>query len=463
MKILLIIPPFAEIYKGSKVRAGVPGSPLLGIAAIAGILLKANCDVRILDMNIPRFPLKELDEIISSFEPQIVGITTITPLFVFTMQIAEYIKKLRQNILLIAGGPHASSMPEETLKNSVFDVVVMGEGDFIIDDIIQGRKMSEIKGISYKENGSIKINPPAAVIHNLDLLPLPAWHLYNIKEYKSPKFMAKDNPSGWIETSRGCPFSCCYCNKSVFGYSFRAKSHDRVCDEIKYMLKIGFKEIHIADDMFTTDVDRVKKLCELIIKNDLKFRWATVTGIRVDRGDQEMFNLMKKAGCYRVYFGIESGNQAILDNIGKNITIEKVRNAVGMAKKSGMETCGYFMLGLPGETRKTMEDTIAFSTSLELDWAKASIMVPLPATRIYNELDKAGKIKTKNWTHYNLYMPANKIYEHSNLSWEQIEKYFNLFYRKFYFRPGYIVKRLIKGIADGTIFSDIMCFFQTRW
>jgi radical SAM superfamily enzyme YgiQ (UPF0313 family) len=232
---------------------------------------------------------------------------------------------------------------------------------------------------------------------------------------------------------------------------------------MEHMLALGFKELHIVDDMFTTDVDRVKNICRMIINKGLKFTWATVTGIRVDRGDQEMFDLMAKAGCYRVYFGIESGNQQIINNIGKDISIGQVRNAVRMARTAGIETTGFFVLALPGDTEKTMQETIDLAVSLDLDFAKVSIMTPLPATRIYKQLEAQGRLKTKDWTMYNLYMPANQLYVHDNLDWDKVNIYFNRFYRRFYLRPSFIWKRFCKSLMAGTLISDIGYFVHTRW
>lgn len=464
MKTLLIIPSFKKsIYENTKIRAGRLDSPLLGLAVLAANLIKFGHETKILDLNLVNDPLLTLKNEIGHYKPHYVGITFVTPLFNEMVYIANEIKKYSPDIKIIGGGAHASSLPKETLIDSYLDIVVIGEGDFTILDIVEGKNLADIPGIAYKYNGEIFINPSRKYIADLDILPFPAWELYNLKQYKTSRLMARRNPAGWIETSRGCPFSCCYCNKSVFGRHFRVKSPERVVEEIKYMLKVGFKEIHIADDMFTTDVNRVKKICEKILQANLRFPWATVAGIRVDRGDQEMYELMARAGCYRVYYGIESGNQEILNNIGKKITLEQVKNAVCMAKKVGLETCGFFMLALPGETEKTMEDTIDFACELNLDLAKITITTPLPGTVLYKNLEKEKRIKTKDWSKYNLYLPANKIYDHPNINWDTIEKYFNKFYKRFYWRPQYIARRFVKDILSETLFSDIVSLLKTKW
>lgn len=461
---LLVIPPFTEIiYKYSKIKAGVPGSPFLNMALIASDLRKHGIPVRILDLNLCHDYKLELKRTLAEYEPGFAGITFVTPLYGVMSNVVSMIKAYNLAITVIAGGAHASAMPEETLSSTLLDIVVIGEGDFTLSQIILSQDLSTIRGIGFKSTGGIKLTEPSAVIDDMDLLPLPAWDLYDLNRYLSPRFMARRNPAGWLETSRGCPFECCYCNKSVFGRRFRSKSPERVIKEIKHMLSSGFKEIHIVDDMFTTDVPRVKAICAAIIREKLKFPWATLTGIRVDRGDQEMFDLMSRAGCYRVYFGIESGDQDILDGIGKKISLVQINRAIAMAKKANLETCGFFMFGLPGETEETMKKTTLLACSLDLDWAKASIMVPLPATKIFQELEEAGKIKLQDWDKYNLYLPAAEIYDHATLSWSTINTYFAMFYRKFYFRPSIIAKKLLAGIRNGTIFYDVVSFLKTKW
>ena len=191
--------------------------------------------------------------------------------------------------------------------------------------------------------------------------------------------------------------------------------------------------------------------------------WSTITGIRVDRVDFELLDKMRQAGCYRVYFGIESGNQEILNNIKKGITLEQVRKAVEFAKKAKLEIAGYFMVGLPGDTEETMQDTINFAKSLDLNLAKASITIPLPATGIFNELDAKGLIKTHDWEKFKFYSTPSTIYDHQNLSWSTIEKYYSKFYREIYLNPKFIFKRLKNSIINKTIIDDFKMFIQMKW
>jgi len=463
MKVLLIIPSFNKIiYENTKIRAGRIDSPTLAMPVIAANLVKHCHEVKILDLNLYA-DYAVLEKAVHDFRPEYAGISFVTPLYNEMKKISKTIKEINQDIEVVIGGPHVSSSPEESLRDSAADVAVVGEGDFTILEIVGKKDYSAIKGIAYKKNASVIVNPARELIKDLDILPFPAWHLCDLKRYSTSKLMAKKSPAGWIETSRGCPFKCSYCNKSVFGSTFRVKSPKRVVDEIEYMLACGFKEIHIVDDMFTTNVKRVKSICDEILARKLKFPWATVTGIRVDRGDQEMFDKLKQAGCYRVYVGVESGNQDILDLIGKNITIKQIKDTIAMIGKAKLEICGFFMLALPGDTEKTMQDTIDMACDLDLDFAKATITTPLPQTKLFEDLKKGNRIKTMDWSKYNLYLPVNELYDHPNLDWKTIEKYFDKFYWRFYFRPSYIIKTFFRAIKRGALLHYAVYFFRTNW
>ncbi|MFA5020175.1 MAG: radical SAM protein [Candidatus Pacearchaeota archaeon] len=460
-KILLVNLPFEKIYEKTTVKGIAPLTPPLSLACIGGSLISDKHEVKIFDFNL--YNLEKFIKTIKEFKPDFVGISFVTPLIKEADKIAKIVKKINRKIIIIGGGPHCSSFPESSLKETEIDIAVIGEGDFIIQDIINGKSLSKISGIAYKKADKIIVNKRRAPITNLDLLPFPAYHLYEIHKYKVPGAIAKKNPVAWVETSRGCIFGCTYCNKSCFGRNFGFKSPERVVEEFKKIKALGFREIHLTDDGFTTDIERAKNICRLLIKEKVNILWSTITGIRVDRVDFELLQLMKKAGCYRVYFGIESGNQQIINNIKKGIKLEQVRKSVYWAKKAKLEVAGFFMIGLPGETRETMQETIDFAKELKLDLAKIAITIPLPATEMFNELDKKGLIKTHNWEQFKFYSTPSSIYNHENLSWKEIEKYYNKFYRTVYLNPDFILKRLKTAVKDKTLFSDIKTALSIRW
>ncbi|MCG2724746.1 MAG: B12-binding domain-containing radical SAM protein [Elusimicrobia bacterium] len=462
MNILLVNPSYKSVYRDSKVKEGIPMSPVLSLAAIAANLRKSH-NVKIFDANLFKNPYEELKNEIIRFSPAYVAITFTTPLYDEMRKISDMAKAINPKIITIGGGAHASGLPYDTLNNSSLDIIVVGEGDFTLAEIINGKGLGEIDGIFYKKDGKILKNSERTFVKDLDLLPFPAWDLFDIEKYAASELLARKTPAGWIETSRGCVFKCAYCNKSVFGNAFRTKSVKRVIEEMEYMLKLGFKEIHLADDAFTTDIKRAKEICREIIKRGLDFPWAPVTGIRIDGVDKELLELMKKAGCYRVYYGIESGNQKVLDGIGKGIKLDQIRKVVKISKEVGLEVFGFFMIALPGDTECSIRDTINFAKELDLDMAKMSVTIPLPATKLYEEWNKQGKIKMNVWSKFNLYSIPKDIFEHPNLAWPVIEKYYRKFYISFYFRPAFIVKYIIKSLKRGSLLHDIKCLLNTKW
>lgn len=458
-KTLFICPPGTIAVYGKK-KDVVPRVPYISLASLAGSLVRANYDAHIVDLSVVGDLDKELKEKIEIYKPDYIGITFTTPLAKQAFQLAELIKKFSPASILMGGGVHATTLPQETLETSVFDLIFVGEAEETILEVVSGKDWKDIAGIAFKKGEEVFINPRRPLIGNLDTLPYPAWYLYDLPKYKTARICTRKSRVGAIETSRGCVFGCNYCNKTVFQRLFRAKSPERVVDEIEYMLKLGFEEIHIMDDGFATDLDRAKEICRLILKRKLKFPWNIFSGLRVDRLDKEMIQLLKRAGCYGTSLGIESGNQEILKNINKGITLEQVRTAVKLIKEVGLDTTGFFMLGLDGETELTMQDTINFAKELDLDFPKVMITVPLPGTLLFEKWNSGGFIKSYNWEEYVFHPETGVVYEHPNLKFEIIQKYYEKFYRELYLNLHFIWKRIKRGLKTGDIFWDIYYFFK---
>jgi len=458
------MPSSTSMYSESKIKVAVVPRPSVAMAQLAACCLEKNIDVKLLDLSLieseGKNPGEEMGKILKQYKPHYVCFSFTTPLFKECCEYAKFVKEKHSEAILISGGVHPTIYPEEVLEKSVVDIAVMGEGDFTLPEIILAKNLSKVKGIAFKKNKKIKKNPRKPILTNLDKLPLPAWHLLPVKKYKMPKIMAGKNPVGVIETSRGCLGGCTYCNKTVFGRKWNAKSAERVIDEFEYMKKCGFNEIHVYDDMFTTDLDRAKEICNIIIKKGLKITWKLDCGVRVDSVDKEIFQKLKQAGCYSIGFGIESGSQKVLDHINKGLNIKEAYNAIKWAKEAGVETVGFFMFGLPNETLETINQTIQLAIKLNPDYAKVTLATPFPGTAFYAEMQTQGRIKTRDWSAYNFHTPS-KVYDHPNLEWKTMEKYYERFYKKFYFRPKYLIGRLIRDIKTGNIISDIESAFKT--
>jgi radical SAM superfamily enzyme YgiQ (UPF0313 family) len=424
----------------------------LGIAYIASVLEKSGLPIDIIDMNTQRMDLTGVKDELIKRDANIVGITSTTPQIRVSWEIAKLAKQINPNCKVVLGGVHPTALPEESLSTPYVDFVVRGEGEVTFLDLIRALggnvNLKNVKGLSFKTGGEIIHNPSRPFIGNLDSIPFPARHLFPFPEaYKSP--MLKKKLFADIITSRGCPGTCIFCNKSIFGHTFRARSPENVADEIEFLVgKYGVGEIHIADDTFSFDIERAMRICDLIIERNLDIAWSCSNGIRVDCVNRELLRKMKKAGCYRVSFGVESGSNEILKRIGKGITLQEARSACEIANDVGLTTIAFYMLGNYGESRETMEKTIAFAKSLNTDYAQFTIATPFPGTALYKLIEKHGKILTKDWERYGIY--EEPLFETKDLTRELVAEMYRKAYREFYFRSTYILRRVrnIKSLRD---------------
>lgn len=461
-RVLLINPPSARnIYQRSKLRAAVFHFPPLSLATVGAALLRRGCKVRALDLAAHARPWEVLEREVSEFAPNFAGITFTTPLCVEACKISRRLKQLDPSMLVVGGGQHSSALPEETLESSVMDAVVIGEGDVTFPEMVMGEKpWSEIPGIVMRQGDGFLKTPPAPIIPSLDELPLPAWELFDPEVYVCSKIISRANPVAAIETSRGCPFGCIYCSKAVFGRRFRYKSPERVVAEMRKALSLGFREIHLVEDLFTANLQRAKDVLRAVIEADLGCPWQLPNGIRVSQVDEEFARLAAQAGCYSIGLGVESGNQDLLDNVKKQATLDQARSTVKLLRDHGIETVCFFMLGLNGETEETMQATIDFACELNPDFAKATIMYPLPGTPLFTQLEQEGRLRTREWSLYS-YHYAETVYDHWNLEAETLKRYYHRFYRRFYLRPSYLLRRIPKAISQGNLVSYTGYFFQT--
>lgn len=463
-RFLLVNPSYRSHYRHTKIKEGAIYPPPLNLAALGASLKKYGHEVKIMDFNLGQVVDDVFKTTLREFSPDYVGFTFSTPLFNEMARLCKIVKETNRDIKTIGGGAHASSLPSETLRHSELDIIVVGEADFILPKILNGKDLS-LDGVLYKQDNNILGNSSPNHVIDLDELPFPLWNMYPLRDYTFTTLLARKSPAAFLETSRGCPFKCAYCNKNVFGRIFRAKSARRVIEEMEYMHHEGFNEIFLADDNFSCDIERAKRICEEILSRGLKIPWTPLTGIRIDRVDRELLELMHRSGCYRVYYGVESGSQEMLDEVDKGINLAQIKEVVRQSREAGLEVFGFFMIGFPGETVETMRQTIHFSRRAGFDMVKLSILTPLPSTSLFAQYDQRGLIKTRDWSKYNLYDTQSlpQVYTHPKLDWRTINKFYHRFYRSFYLRPSFIMKRLLKAIRRGTFFDDLRHFLNTRW
>ncbi|MCL2819400.1 MAG: B12-binding domain-containing radical SAM protein [Oscillospiraceae bacterium] len=446
--IVLIMPPVVEGF--------VMANPSLGLAYLAAILEPAY-SVDVFDYNIDKNfnPHDIIEDILTTHKPKVIGLSLTTLNVPQAEKIVEIILQQDERPILIAGGPHATAVTEETLAIG-FDYLVIGEGDNTIlelMDFIFGRssfdKIDDIDGLAFKRDGGV-VYTGKREMTDMSKLPLPAWHYFDLDKYSS--VAVKNKRCMPIMASRGCPDLCKFCYKGVFGAKLRVREPESLVEEILY-LKENFKidEFVFLDENITTKKDFILKFCDLLIEKEVNLPWFLGSGVRVDRVDDEIVGAMKRAGCYRTSLGVESGNEQILKDMGKKITKDQVRNAVALFKKHRYELTLYFLLGYPTETKETAQDTINFAIELNPDLAQFPVLTPFPGSEVHEYLKSKDLLIGSNWGDYNTFIPnANPTFKHPNLTWEEILELKRKAYKSFYFRPGYAFSQIIniRSISD---------------
>jgi anaerobic magnesium-protoporphyrin IX monomethyl ester cyclase len=428
----------------------------MGLGYLAGALLEGGYEDLVL------FDAEVEDESLASHLERerydIVGISSPTPLIYETWEAAALAKE--QGAVTILGGPHPTLMPDESIRRPEVDLVVRGEAEDTLVEIVRALEVNgrpaagfphepwgAIPGLSYRNlEGKVVHNAPRRLRQDIEKIPWPAYHLFKIDRYTNLQPLTDGlDPkarSFTLVTSRGCPHQCIYCSKPITGNTWRGRSPEDVVAEWRYLVEdMGATEIGITDDVWNLKLDRAKQICRLLIEQGLTdVPWVTIHGMRADGTDQELFHLMKQAGCKRVGFGVESGNQAVLDSIKKRQTLEDVRRAFRQAKAAGLQTMGFFIFGLPADTEETMEDTIRFALELDPDLANFMIAAPYPGTELWEIAQRDGRLFSMDWRDYAIHDEKAR-YELPTLPAELVERKWHEAYRRFYLRPGRIWRK----------------------
>lgn len=377
----------------------------LGLLYLAGYLNSKMPDIEILiiDAALEDLGPKEIVERVKSFMPDLVGLTGLT---VHTHEIKEAAKHIRRSLpetMIIAGGPGTTSNYRELLKESSIDFGVIGEGEEIFYQLIkslqEGIELTPLDGLVYQDReGNVIVNNERKLIENLDAIPRPAYHLISVEDYfnspkrnsQSPIYISKRNLP--VITSRGCPFKCIFCHKTL-GKIFRARSPANVVDEIIWLKHtFNIDEIEIIDDIFNFDKPRAKEIFKKLVEANLNLKISFPSGIKYEMIDDELLALFKRAGVYRLAFGIESGNPRVQKIIGKIVDLPRMRDIIAQCAEMGFFVSGFFQLGIPGETKEEMLDTVRFAVSTKLHTAMFHLTIPFPGTQMYEEHIK-GKIE----------------------------------------------------------------------
>ncbi len=448
MRVLLVNPPMENT-----ISLNVPeyieelrAVPPLGILYVAAYLKTYGdgVDVRVLDAHVENLGLKEVEREMRKLRPDIVGITCTTFTLLDVLAIAKVAKSIDERIKVVLGGPHVNIFPEETLAFNEVDYIVLGEGELTFTELVRslmsGGDLSKVPGLVYKSSSGVVNTGFRGFITDLDSLPFPARHLTPYKKYRS---IIGDKVITNMITSRGCPYRCIFCYRPHLGKKFRARSPRNVVDEMEVCEKMGIEEILMYDDTFNCDEQRVLEICKEVKERGLRVKWDIRA--RVDKVNAEMMKALSEAGCIRIHFGVESGSQRVLENLRKDITLDQALNAFKLAREHGIETVAYFMLGNPGEGVNELRDTLKFAFKLDPDYCLFSILTPYPGTPLY-KLGLEKGLFTDYWREF----AAKPSPDFTPPAWEEfftrkeLTHLLNYVYRRFYLRPTYILKRLLK-------------------
>lgn len=413
-KTLLIFPPFTV----SSSDYPTPDPPL-GLGYLAAVLEKHRYPVKVLDalaLGIDHAVRKEggllkvglskgeVKKFVRDFRPDIVGVScSYTAHARDAHEVAGWVKEVNPKILIVFGGAHATACAPLVLKDKNVDVVVMGEGELtlleLVDKLEKGKGIKRIKGTCQRQGKRIIKNAKRDYVVNLDDLPDLAWHLLPmdiyLKNQEKTREFSKKRPRTNMITSRGCPGNCVFCSiHATWGHRWRPRSPKRVVDEMEYLVKTyGVREFYILDDNLTLQKDRLVKICDLILKKRLNVSWACPNGVALWTLDRQVLQKMKKSGFYRVTFGIESGCQKTLEFIRKPMVLEKAKEMINISNDIGLWTHSTFIFGFPRETKEEIEETINWAVNSELDFASFYIATPYAGTDLYAEFVKNGLLE----------------------------------------------------------------------
>jgi len=466
MKVAFVIPGQQHIY--GKLHA--PIQIHMGIAYLAGAI-EDICDVTIIDMDAEKLDIQGYIRHISIQRYDLIGVTVTTPTFFSSCEIAKVTRELSPDSTIMFGGSHPTLLPDEAISNPDVDIVVCGEGEESVREIVlalqQENDLREIKGIIYKRknDGQIVFNGKRQIdIHKrLDNLKFPARHLFNSQKYSYPDAIYPNVAT--LITSRGCPGKCTYCNThTLYGGKVQFRSSTNVVDEIAMLINEGVQEIHIWDDNFATNRNRVFQIRDELKKRNIHIPIAFPAGIRADYLDEDIIIALKDMGAYSLAVGVESGDQGILDLCKKGVSLEKIKEVFALAHKYKLETWAFFMIGLPGETPDTIMATISFVHTINPDVAKFHILKPYPGSEVFDWLNERNLILSRDYNAYGIHGPP--VHRLNELSPEEMIAWQKYAYKSFYFNPRAILRqifrvnslnRLIVNVKAGIDIFTVFC------
>lgn len=433
--------------------------PPIGLGYLATSIRNSH-NVGILDCVKEKFTLDSFRNYVKKNKPDIIGFTSFSCDLENVKKSIEVVREICSGTITVVGGSHPSCDPLGTMTYlPSLDFGFAGEGEIgfplLLDAVSKKYNKDEfhsIPGLVWRNNGRININQKI-LVEDLDTIKFPSWDLIKLNEYKGAPngVFTKQYPFAPIIITRGCPYLCTFCSAhNIVGRKTRSRSIDNVIEEIKILYSVyGIREIHIEDDNFTFNLDFAKEFCRSLIKLNLPLTYSCPNGVRIDKIDEELLCLMKKAGFYNIYVGIESGSSRILKHMKKNLVLEEIIKKVNLIKKAGLEVSGYFILGYPAETIEDIEKTIKYSQTLNIDWAQFATFIPLPGSEIAQREEVKNAIRNLEWSSFfNTEVPFSP----PGIPRAKLKKLQRKAFLGFYLRPRQILNLLKRIKLNNIIF-----------
>ncbi|MBI5625516.1 MAG: cobalamin B12-binding domain-containing protein [Elusimicrobia bacterium] len=428
--------------------------PPMGVASIAAYMRQQGLAVSIVDALAERLSIDACVERVLAAEPAVLGLSLISSTVFIAQEIARKIKERRPSVVVVAGGPHMSAAAEETMRRMPeFDIGVFGEGELTAVELVrelaarswQPRDLDRVDGVVFRRGGELVRTQPRAYISDLDSLPFPAYDLLpDLAEfYRLPGDCLKRLPATSMIASRGCPKECTFCDRSTFGRRFRAYSVDYMVALIKHLMKeYGVRDVAFYDDNLMGSPPKLRAFCHRLMDEKLDLTWSCFGSIDFIKEDD--FQLMKEAGCWQVSWGLESGSQRMLDLYRKKVKVEQMEKVLKASCDAGLDNRGFFILGGPGETRESMEDTLAFIKRVPLTNFHVTFFTAYPGSEACRTAREHG-VFDDDWRLLNSFQPN---FVANTTTREELDRYFKKFYTAFYFRPRIVLYFLRKLLAE---------------
>ncbi len=426
------------------------------LAYLVAIVRDIGYQVEFLDAILEELGIEEFARRTEELAPDLVVLECSTPSIEHDLQSAAALKKRLPGVKTVLIGSHPTVYHREIMaENPGVDAVCRGEFDYTVRDLVRaeakGSSWGEVSGLTWREGDAIRVNPDRPLIEDLDQIPFPARDLVSSPFYRQGTFRGKRPTT--VVTSRGCPFRCTYClwPSTLYGHKFRPRSAENVVDELEEAItRYGVDEVYFDDDSMALDRERMLKICRLIVERGLKFEW--ISQCRVDSMDEEVLRAMKRAGCRYIRFGVESGSPKMLKVMKKGITTERVLETFRLARKVGIRTQAFFLFGIPGETRETVEETIEFAKRLRPGSAQFAVAIPHPGTELFRTATEQGYIHYEKWEDFS---SCRGMLQTPEFPLEAAEQARVRAYRKFYFRPAYFLQTAL-SISNWADFKSVL-------